>query len=545
MSTITKIEIWDSPGFLEESVEVPKLGASISTPSRTYSGNYRPSVDRLLSELKIPDDYSNLRNATYLRVTLDMNNGTDQTFYGWVDSVEISSDTSTYAMTTVRWHVDLWRTYSGSASFGSGHVRRKPTGSHPLQGYDRIRRIVSSTEELVPNLTYGSGQDRVWWAILAYTRTSRTPGSTDKIIEYACWPITRSSFLYIGVGSGYQSISTKATFSSAWDEVLEIDPNSVVGGWLSPVPPFVVSGSGTQADPYKTTATTAWNIEAKVVDGQNVNARFYTNNPGDWGLSSEITVSKTASSTERAQLCVTGFDGEPLQEIPVGASLASYSYRVVLGPATCSIEIRFDGLSSRAEGLCCNVPCVSLDLSENAWSSYVFSGQRDFDANSRMLQTMQGGVLSATGGALNGAVIGGFGKLGAAAGAGLALGGAAISTALDAAIFNPAIQENLDAYTQRQSAGILLNGAAWDMYRHGRTICMISLAFDTYSEAQASARDSQFGFSVDEFHTSLASDLTSASTGFWQIDSLVVGGSIPAEAKRYISRRFAAGVRLT
>jgi len=541
MSTITKIEVWDSPGFLEESVEVPKLGASLSTPTRTYSGTYRPSVDRLLSEIKIPDDYSNLRNATYLRVTLDMNNGTDQTFYGWVDSVEISSDTTTYAMTTVRWHVDLWRTYSGSASFGSGHVRRKPTGSHPLQGYDRIRRIAGSQVTLVSRETGGISSKPVWWALLAHTITD---ANQRKVIEYVCWPLLESESLYVATGQGQTAtptITVKETFSGKWDELLGISPNAVTGCWLSPFfPNGAMLGHGTNGDPFYTLALGGWEYDS-------VNGRGYFKS-NDGSGNPFVYTSKTVTSVtsaERSQIAVCSFDGEVVQEIPVGGSIGTYRYRLAPSPTSMSIVFRFNGIYSRAEGLTCTIPLPGLDLSENAWSEYVYSGQREFDMEMRTLQSIQSGVQAAAGGALNGAVMGGLGSIGAGAGVGLALAGAAVSTALDTMVFNPMIQERTDRYTQRQSAGILLSGDARDVFFNGEAPFMVKMEFDTYSETQASARDSQFGFSVDEFHTSLASDLTSATTGFWQIDSLVVGGSIPAEAKRYISRRFAAGVRLT
>lgn len=546
MSTITKIEIWNSPGFLEESVEVPKLGASLSTPSKTYTGTYRPSVDRLLSELKIPDDYSTLRDATYLRVTVDMNNGTDQTFYGWVDSVEISSDTATYAMTTVRWHVDLWRTYSGSASFGSGHVRRKPTGSHPLQGYDKIRRIVSSATDLVTRQTFGQLSTSLWWAVLACTKDD---GANNKTVEFRCWPVFGVN-VYLdsdGTHTGTQCPTDAETFNGKWDELLGLSPNEITGCWLVPFFPLgTLGGSGLQNDPFYVGLLTGWEF-ANYGSGADLRAFFRTTTALASVRSQFPEISKTittASSSERSQLVVTSWDGEPIQEIPVGASIGSYTYRVAASPTGLSIVFRFDGMSSRPEGLTATIPCPAMELSENAWSEYVYSGQREFDREMRQLQTLQGGIQSATGGALNGAVMGGLGSIGAGAGVGLALAGAAASTALDYYVFNPQIQEKNDRLMQSQSAGILLSGEARDVYVHGQAPRLITMAFDTYSETQASARDSQFGFSVDEFHTSLASDLTSASTGFWQIDSLVVGGNIPAEAKRYIARRFAAGVRL-
>lgn len=544
MSTITKLEIWDSPGFLEEAVDVPKLGASLSSPSRTITTELRPSVDRLLSEMKVPGDYSTLRNSTYLRVTLDMNNGTDQIFYGWVDSVEISSDSADYPLCTIRWHVDLWRTYSGSASFGSGHVRRKPTGSHPLQGYERIRRIVTDTVDLVDRQTYSTLP--LWWTLLACTVDD---GSGNKKVEFRAWPVVGSN-LYLdsdGTHAGTLCPTDTETFDGRWDELLGLSPNEITGCWLVPFfPTGSVSGGGTSANPYHVGLASGWEFASH---GSGAKLRSYFRNTTTLAAirSQFPAISKTISpmtSTERGQLLVTSWDGEVIQEIPVGGQISAYTYRLVASPTGMAITFRFSAMDSRAEGLTATIPCPTMELSENAWSEYVYSGQREFDREMRQLQTLQNGIQSAAGGALNGAVMGGLGNIGAGAGVGLALGGATVSTALDYYMFNPRIQEKNDRLMQSQSAGILLSGEARDVFVHGRAPALITMTFDAYSESQASARDAQFGFAVDEFNTSLASDLTSAMTGFWQIDSLVVGGSIPAEAKRYISRRFAAGVRL-
>jgi hypothetical protein len=452
-------------------------------------------------------------------------------------------------MTTVRWHVDLWRTYSGSASFGSGHVRRKPTGSHPLQGYDRIRRIVSgSAVELVTRQNWGSGAAAtpVWWALLACTVDD---GSGNKTVEFRCWPVSGAA-IYLdsdGTHTGTQAPTDTETFDGKWDELLGLSPNEITGCWLVPFfPRGTINGNGTNSTPFYTGLATGWEF-GTYGSGADLRA-FFRNTTTLASIRQQFPeISKTittVSSSERSQLIVTSWDGEPIQEIPVGASVGTYTYRLAASPTGMSVVFRFDGMDSRAEGLTATVPCPMMELSENAWSEYVYSGQREFDREMRQLQTLQGGIQSAAGGALNGAVMGGLGSIGAGAGVGLALGGAAVSTALDYYVFNPQIQEKNDRYMQSQSAGILLSGEARDVYVHGRVPALAKLAFDTYSETQASARDSQFGFSVDEFHISLASDLTSATTGFWQIDSLVVGGSIPAEAKRYIARRFAAGVRL-
>ena len=541
MSSITKVEIWDNPGYLEDGVEAPKLGAALTLPTRTYSSTYRPSVDRLLSELKLPVDYSTLRDATYLRVTIDMNNGSDQTFYGWVDSVEISSDTSGYAMTTIRWHVDLWRTYSGSASFGSGHVRRKPTGDHPLQGYEFVRRVGGTQTDLVDRQREGGSDKPVWWALLAHTITDN---NQKKVVQYVCWPIFESSGLYLASGQGGTAVPTitaAETFIGKWDELLGISPEAVTGCWISPFfPNNVVLGSGTNADPFYTVALGGWQYDS-------VGGRSYFKSD-DGSANPFVYTSKTitsATSTERSQIVLCGFDGEVAQEIPIGASIGTYRYRIAPSPTSMSIVFRFDGILSRAEGLTCTIPLPNLDLSENAWSEYVYSGEREYDIEMRTLQSLQSGVQSAAGGALNGAVMGGLGSIGAGAGVGLALAGAAASTAIDTMVFNPLIQEKTDRYRQQQSAGMLLSGDARDVFYNGVAPFMMKMTYDTYSESQASARDSQYGFAVDEFKTSMSSDLTGTSTGYWQVDGLVVGGSIPAEAKRYISRRFAAGVRLT
>ena len=543
MSSITRVEGWVSPGYLEQGPDAPRPNATLPAADMTVSTVLKPSVERMFSEFKIPGVYSDWKYVTYLRVETDMNNGADGIYYGWVDSIDLLSDSDTAPMVLVKWHIDLWRTYLYAADLRQGHIVRKPSGNHPLQGYDYIRRTATKKADILPQFETYTGRP-CWWVYIAYNETVNAHVTNTM----ACWPVdTGRSQIWLGSGSDTKpAVPLMETLSGYWDEYLGIDPKTVTGCWISPTPPVAVSdisGTGRASDGLTMPPTISDGLWVPIDNGSY--AWWYRLKTMGLYESTlpEIPGTVSASSTEVSQLAVVNFDGEVLQEIPVGATLSSYTYRTVLGPTEASIVIRFDGKLSRSEGLAVTVPLPTLDLSENAWSSYVYSGEREFEKDMRQMQSMQSGIQSIAGGAGQGAIFGGFGNMGAGWGALAGAAGGAITMATDAYVFNPQIQLMTDRYKQKQSAGILLSGSAGDSLTFGQVPCLISLDFDSYSASQASARDSQFGFSCSEFRSSIP--LNTLTAGYWQIQGLNVQGQMPVEAKTYISRRFAAGVRLS
>ena len=92
MATAT-VEIWRDTGFTEGSVEVPSKTSSLPKATYTFTDVNVPR-DSLFSTVKLAHAYEDLYDCSYLRITLDMNNGNDVTIYGWIDTASCASDTS-------------------------------------------------------------------------------------------------------------------------------------------------------------------------------------------------------------------------------------------------------------------------------------------------------------------------------------------------------------------------------------------------------------------------------------------------------------------
>jgi hypothetical protein len=538
---ITRLRGWYDPGFTESGNERPS--ASYVMPAADYdkSVSLHPPIGRLFTELRLDESWLDWRDISYIEITVGWNNELASTVLkGFVDSVDVLSDTGGAMVTSVKWHVDEWGTYISNASLGAGHVLRRPVGTDdPIQSYERKFWAVDSTTTLIELSSIISTKD-TWWVLLA---AGIDDGAGNTRIQYYSYPIATDASTAYGQESGTsnvgQFVTLFETLSGMWDESLGIDPQSVYGVWILPYAPMgesYWSGAGTAANPITAPLLGAWNIE----QGPHTTVYFKSVVPDDYAdLFTQVSVSISATSSELNPVHVTGFDGESLGELPIGFTVSSATYHTVVSATECYIEIRFDGLASRLEGLCFTVPAIPLDMSENAWSSYQYSGQRDYDIEARNIQSIKSGVESMTSGGASGAILGGLGPIGALAGAVTGAMGGAASLAMDFGWGNAAEQRNRDKLAASQSPGILISGAALGIITYGRTISLVTLEMDSYSAGRAVGERSQIGVAVDEYETSVT-----LSTGFYQIANLVVGGSIPNSAKAHISRLFAQGVRI-
>lgn len=557
MSAITRIRAWSNPGFTEDGPEAPHYGFTLPLPSEDLRNlDYEPSASRIFSEFKIADAvWESWKGMSFLEVTYSWNNSlSDTVLYGFIDEVELLSDTTGAAAVRVRWHVDEWMTYLSQATLGFGHVLRRPVGAaDPIQSYERKRWFKSAELDMITPYQVTGAEDS-WWVLLAHGVTIN--GKTS--IEFITWPVRLSGGYLYGYNTAsppeakrfptlYESVVGK------WDELLGLDPNSIYGAWVLPTPPMdrsALSGAGASSVPIEVDQASALWEPFSYVSNPNplVETAGFRSVTTQYGGYDEIfgveskTISGGLTPSELNPIHIVGFTGESIGTLPIGATYTSYTYRVIGSSTECYIEIRFDGTDSRILGTCFSIPALPLDLTENAWSSYQYSGQREYDVEARNNQSLKSGIESATSGAMTGALMGGFGPLGAAAGA---IGGAisgGVSLATDFLWFNEAEQGLKDKLASRQAPGILLSGGAWDAVTNGTTIRAITLQMDSYSAGRAADERSLVGVKVDEYNSS--NDTVRASTGFYQIVNLAVTGSIPNSAKRSIANRFAKGVKL-
>lgn len=554
MSTITSARFWKDTGFTEGCLEVPKNSAPQYVADLTFT-DLNPTKARMFSELRVPEDYVTMLDYSYMAVTVDNNNGSDKTFYGWIDSVEMLSDTANAPITQVNWHVDLWRTYFAQAEFGSGMVRRRTadTSAQPPQQ--------PSYRYMVPGAPISIYQnDGIWWVIVALTVEDTTDNTVT--VEYRLVPVSYASYtsgLYISGGTvtAGAAMPLRNIFIGDWDEKWGIDPNRVISVFLSPVCPTSFSGTGTSADPIN--MGIYW--DAKGTSGSMYFTGWSSVYPFEdrWA---NITPVKT-TDTERYE--IRGFDGETVGILPWEIPVDRVNVRLVYSTTSAYVQIRFrpqgqgasyDYTLSHQYGLTFNIPCWALDVTENTWSSYVYSTQRQYDMEQRKLSTesnaVSGGLsigASALTGAASGAMLGsavpGIGTLvGGVVGAigGIVTG--AISTiggyAYDTGYKNDEMQRMEDYAHANQADNILLPGNGLDCIVNGCQLTMVAMTIDSYSATQYNNDIAIYGVKVCE-PTADCTTLINAG-GPIQIQNLIVKGDIPPAAKVYIKQRIEQGV---
>ena len=102
-----------------------------------------------------------------------------------------------------------------------------------------------------------------------------------------------------------------------------------------------------------------------------------------------------------------------------------------------------------------------------------------------------------------------------------------------------------DRLMARQPSSLLLGSQALTAAIMSHPPKLRMLQPDAYSLQQISDMRDQFGISVDELVTSCDTLIrTTAATGYYNIQNLIVTGDIPVSAKRWIREKFRSGVRL-
>ena len=343
-----------------------------------------------------------------------------------------------------------------------------------------------------------------------------------------------------GATCKFPSLSSIA--ASTWDELLGLDPASVVSVYLSPIAP--------DAD------MSWWGMIRNIKSDDNW--VYYIKNT-QYGIEEyKATLNPPIKTDDVYKYVICGFDGEVIGALPWGITVSDYTYRLVIDSSAAYIQIRFDGYESHSEGLCFTVPLVPVALTENATSSYVYSGARQADIMQMRAEadkSYEKGLVSMTSGAVSGVSSGAMmgalgGPLGMAGGAivgGISsLVGGAISTTANRSIdynYNDKFQDITDYRVAHQTNGLLMSGTGLDCIMHNPMgIIIRKLKADDYSVSQRNADISLYGIHVSEPRTSCQSLIDNG--GPVQITNAVITGTAPASAKRYIKQRLESGVRI-
>lgn len=576
--TSATISLWKDCGYTEGSFIVPSQSDILPTPDYTFTLQAIPR-DTLFTGFSVKEAFSELYDCSYLKVSYDFNNGENITVYGWIDAVSYISDTASSANTYVKWHVDLWRTYLSKAHFGTGTVlRRLPNNDDPPQSYPFKWSTVTNDKQ---NLVSVSDAN-IYWAFLNMT----TKGVTTTL----CWPcnITSTNLRYkIDVsGTSVSAPSYHQTITGLFDEVLAIDPVAIYGVWLSPIPPAPYSVSN--VDTSKVVTMEPWGLYSSSTGGafQAVRADiskadFY---PESW-------VSINAKTSDYEQCIVTDLDSQPVLMLPWGIQAMFCYYRIINSDVSMYISFRFitkdsQTLDSATNGLECTIPLKTLPLSENARSSYIYSGQQEYDRRNMELQRRQAFINSITstmgstttnavmaslgnsktsqgvytdvpvmsGNASNPTQVGSLtGELGAKTNAGMGIGKASVLTAgvgvlgagidyYSAMVFNDKSMNATLDYMGMKTGSMILPSSGMDWILHGRMPMIVKLRWDDYSIQQRENDLLTYGAHVQETYESCQSLIDAG--GPLQINNLNVRGAIPVQAKNYFRRRFSDGVKI-
>ncbi len=572
-----KVEIWKDCGYTEGTLEVPS-SSSLSNPYATFTG-LQISRETLFSQLKLKRAYEDLYDCSYLRITLDMNNGDDLVLYGWIDRTACGSDTAGSPMTVIDWHVDYWRTYFNSAKFGSGIVTRRPaTSNDPPQVHSYITNTADGSTQ---SITTGNDDTSYYWAIVNVTTTDSSVGTT--FYQTFCWmvnpniPDTRYTAKYQTYEA--QCPSYRETVTGQFDELLQLDPDAIYAAWLSPIAPssFTVSSGYFYLD--------GWRVK-QVTSGSNTYGCFFpVTSASPSTVYAERSKGISVKTTDTDTFIVCDMDNEPCYQFPYGLNVTEVHYRIVNADVSAYMSLRFVTDDSKlaeagSDTLTCNIPLKSLAVSSNAYSSYIYSGQQEYDRREMQIQrqlaatqaitsTLTGStsnaVMASLGNSktnqngqymLNSAgkpVPTGSGAVNTTTKAGMSTGTAAILTmgtglvgaGLDywsQGVANDRVMANTLRYKASQASTLTLPGSGTDFIGYGNKPVIRCLTWDSYSKQQRQASIDLYGVEVEEPNTYCKTLIMQG--GPLQIQNLTVTGSIPSGAKQYFRQRFADGVRI-
>lgn len=573
MSTFTELKIGRVP-ITEEGVDRYRISDSILNHFTELSSleDLNTSVGRIWSEMKVPLPWLQICTANYITGTIEFNNPAASSLEvrGWIDSVEPVSDTEDYPVCRVKWHFDFWEMYKVVASYDYGQVKRRPfadLSSTPIQNYPvRYYELPSDHEStkirLDDHLTSSQGNE-IWFIVFSYNRPDPDDNTKTEVI-YGQIPVQLKPNFVGGLSiygpkdgnslapdASYYVPSMQEIYNGIFDEAFNIPPEDINGVWLSPfsfTPGISYTVNGYVAADY--TAPGGLTSKVTIVEGGVPNPSLPNYHYGFWRIkfleyaSYEKTVNITSSEEER--FILVNADGTRVHELPYGMNVTKATVVPVIEPDEAYLQISFrDSTLGSLEGCSTIVPLLNLPVNENAWSTYAYTGKRDYDIGMRKLQTDADAWKTSVSGAGQGAMMGAFGPQGLALGVAGGLLGGMTSYGVETLWQNDEIRKNEDRLMANQLSTMLLSSNAMISMVRVNGISIRKLVPDSYSASQLSNTRSNYGISVDEILASCDTLIrTTSPTGFYQIPNLIISGPLPVEAKDTIKQKFSAGVRL-
>lgn len=241
----------------------------------------------------------------------------------------------------------------------------------------------------------------VWWVYVNYVYDHE--GSERTTLLSTCFPVDvdGNSMLYIVDVEGAEAFRTPTlnmVMMGILEECYGVDPESIVSACISPIPPCSFLGNGSESDPFRPTVPFTessgygWGLhESSTAYGTyEMNYfQFYGGRTGNHYEEYSGQLSSTIRTTDTQKVMIKSYDGSTVGTLPWGFPVRNYTYRMVNAINSQYIQIRFDGVDSYPEGVCFTIPLPMVSVTSNSWSSYVYSGQREYDIQMRNAQSDQ------------------------------------------------------------------------------------------------------------------------------------------------------------
>ena len=572
----TEVTLYSDTGFAERGVRVP-ASESTGLPEEPLwsTEDVRPPKTDVLSKMDLPIDFLYIQCATYLKAVMQSVDGSDFTYYGWIESIEPKTDSVDTPVTTVRWHVDLWRTWLSQVSLGRGTVTRRPSsqGAYPMQRLTPRFNRVKWYKPLVEDFR-ASGY---YWAIVGYIRDDDVTTTTS----YLCFPF-RSGLA--GVAFRYRdddvhvAPSRMSVIKSTFDEDLGLTPSRITGAWITTTPPVEYTEERVKTEEFtgncvkitryaERSILSHGNVSCFVLDASALSSpnvvtvsKIAAPDFDVFELSSVDSLSETAAddsimSTELASVHVVNHRSEIVGSLPPRIPFDQVRVRNVISIDGCYLAVRFESpLTAQynmhfanANGCEIHIPLPTIPVSGNSWSEYLYTGQREYEIaqmNAEQDIAHTKGQASVVEGGISGAFAGAVAGSGPGAIAGGIIGaigsflGNEVSYATDKA-WNDTLVSQSDTYQARQSENIIINGSSFDWMTYGTPECAIVVIVpEDYSKEQFEKSITLNGVEVSE----PKEQVILPTSGPFQVRDLEVLGPVPNEARAFIKARLESGV---
>lgn len=568
--TITKLKMWEDPGYTRRCVEVPPVGSK-KLPAPDYTlplgETLRPDRGSTLTSLKLPLSYTQLFSMSYLYIEASDGIGTVKLF-GWVDSIEMIA--SSESNIKVSWSVDWWRSFSNDITFGAGTVTRCTT-----EGYKRPYAITPRYKliDTVTELTPFTAGDHTVWVIAIGAQSS--PGNNSQL-KYYYSPIG-TFFKTSPTGTAYTGVTEPEIMKVLLDIMNNQSPRvSIMAVYLSTMSPVPMNYD---SNTYTWTVDQLYTggIISVLTDAGGYNACMQFD---PWTTSNYQTITLTnslsgLSSDDNTDYIVTDFNGNIMATLPYGIGFKSAMVRLSLGVNSSYLDVNFtnyasgysdysttDGASktflNALTGFRVSIPLPRLTLTEDQYSEYIVSGQRDFDMENMRIQREQTAVkgltgigTSAVGGAITGAMVGSApgAVIGGVAGSAGSLIGTGINYLMDE-VYSDRLQNARDKLYANQRNGVILSGdnndflltvVAMDAKSGPALVKMVS---DATSALEYEHDIELNGYECNYNTSDTTTFLTSPVGGPLQIINLVLTGDAPPQAKQAIKIMLENGIRI-